>query len=315
MAKYNKASDLLVLDLINDTNVDDDTQLSIDLKVGEVVFGKPTAIAPGTPIDGEPVEEGETDLGKLLKASKVDNVKDWNTELLVTATRSSPYVGSVTVEYDRLDLERLFRNIAVNLDVKGAKTTSDLLPRLNARYGLAIAKEEVVEEPVPERNDENPVVHFTIKIKDTSLVYIGELPVTIGEDADVGERLNLVITKTRLDGMHYPVDDTEKGQAYIYTYGVDCNAIRTFLSTLATGGDIVDTALAKELNKVVPEIWVADDNLMDYNVRGSKIVFAGSTSAEEAVDSNTSFNSVVIISLDDTKCSNFAGDLYLHYNA
>lgn len=333
MAKYNKASDLLVLDLINDTNVNEDTQLSIDLKVGEVVFGKPVAIAPNTPIKPvDPVEPGEgggedgetptepvsatTDLGTLLKAAPQDEVmKDWNTELLVTATRSSPYVGSVTVEYDRLDLERLFRNIAVNLDVKGAKTTSDLLARLNARYGLAIAKEEVVEEPVPERNEENPVVNHTIKIKDTSLVYIGELAVTIGEDADVGERLNLVITKTRLDGMHYPVDGTEKGQAYIYSFGVDCNAIRTFLSTLATGGDIVDTALAKELNKVVPEIWVADDNLMDYNVRGSKIVFAGSTSDEEAVDSNTSFNSVVIISLDDTKCSNFAGDLYLHYNA
>lgn len=310
MGKYNKASNLLVLDLVNETNTDPDTKLSIDINTTQVVFGKPAVVVP---TEGEPAE-GEVK-------------KDWNTELLCTATRSSPYVGSVTLAYDRLDISKLFKNIAVNLDVKGAKTTLDLIDRLNARYGLAIDKKEVVSAPVAELTEAAPVAHATITIADDSLAYFGVLDVTVGEDADVGERLNLVVTKTRLDGLHYPVDGTMKGQAYIYSYGVDCNSIRTFLSTLATGGAIEDTALAKELNKVVPELWHAGDDAADYNVRGATIKFAGSTRADPSTPStdpvelevqanaNTNFNTVVVFTLDDTKCTNFAGDLYLHYNA
>ena len=298
MGKYNKPSDVLVLDLINETNTDADTGVSIGITSGQVVFGKPTVVAPAEGID-------------------------WNTLMRVTATRSSPYVGSVDLLYDRLDIGKLFKNIAVNLDVKGATKTSDLLARLNTRYGLSIDAKEVVENTVATRDDDHPVVTHTIVIADTSMTYIGELAVTIGEDADVGERLNLVITKPRLDGLHYPVDDTEKGQAYIYSYGVDCNAIRTFLQTLAAGVDVDDSALAKELNKVVPELWVADDTQsVDYNVNGAKVIYAGATRPQgvdpdknPAKDANTSYSQVVIVQLDDTKCANFAGELYLHFNA
>jgi len=310
MGKYNKASNLLVLDLVNETNTDAQTQVSININTSQVVFGKPVVVEPTV---GEPAE-GEVK-------------KDWNTELLCTATRSSPYVGSVTLEYDRLDIGKLFKNIAVNLDVKGAKTTLDLVDRLNARYGLGIDKKEVVSAPVAELTTAAPVAHATIEIDATSLAYFGKLDVTVGEDADVGERLNLVVTKTRLDGLHYPVDDTMKGQAYIYSYGVDCNSIRTFLATLATGGVIDDTALAKELNKVVPELWHAGNDAADYNVRGATIKYAGATrddpsnpstdktALEVFENANTNFNTVVVFTLDDTKCTNFAGDLYLHYNA
>lgn len=291
MGKYNKPSDVLVIDLINETNTDASTNVSININSSQVVFGKPSKVEAGEGID-------------------------WNTLLRVTATRSSPYVGSVDLQYNRLDITKLFKNIAVNLDVKGATKTSDLLARLNDRYGLSIDAKEVVENAVATRDEDHPVVNHTIVISDTSLAYTGTLDVTIGEDADVGERLNLVITKPKLDGLHYPVDDTEKGQAYIYSYGVDCNAIRTFLQTLAAGVAVDDTALAKELNKVVPELWVADSTqALDYNVNGAKVIYAGATNDPAAVDANTAYSQVVIISLDDTKCSNFAGDLYLHFNA
>lgn len=291
MGKYNKPSDVLVIDLINETNTDASTNVSININSSQVVFGKPSKVEAGEGID-------------------------WNTQLRVTATRSSPYVGSVDLLYNRLNITKLFKNIAVNLDVKGATKTSDLLARLNARYGLSIDEKEVVENTVATRDDDHPVVNHTIVIADTSLTFTGTLDVTIGEDADVGERLNLVITKPKLDGLHYPVDDTEKGQAYIYSYGVDCNAIRTFLQTLAAGVAVDDTALAKELNKVVPELWVADSTqALDYNVNGAKVIYAGATSDPAAVDANTAYSQVVIISLDDTKCSNFAGELYLHFNA
>lgn len=293
MGKYNKPSDVLVLDLINATNIDATTQASINITSGQVTFGKPTVVAPAEGID-------------------------WNTLLLCTANRSSPYVGSVNLNYDRMDIGKLFKNIAVNLDVKGATTTLALIDRLNARYGLSIDPKEVVSSPVPALTEAAPVANATITIADTSLVYFGKIDVTVGEDAQVGERLNLVITKTRLDGIHYPVDGTDKGQAYVYSYGVDCNSIRTFLQTLSAGVDVDDSALATQLNKVVPELWIADDAAKDYNVSGSVVKYVGATSvdgAEAAKDANTTFNHVAIITLSDTLCSNFTGDLYLHFNA
>lgn len=287
MAKYDKASDLLVIDLINLTNTDADTGVSIDIKPGELLFGNPVVHTPA------------------------EAPEDYNTDLKCTATKESPYLGSVTVGYDRLDLQKLFKNIAVNLDVGSPKTTADLLPLLNRKYGLGIAAEEVAANPV-DTTGATPW-HHTIVMVDTCLTYIGTLDVTVGPDADVGEDLNLVITKTRLDGIHYPVDGTDKGQAYIYSFGVDCNAIRPWLATLAKDVPIDDTALAKELNKIVPERWHAGDAVADYNVRGAKVTYTGPTA--DLPDANRTYNTVVTIVLAEDKCANFAGELFLHYNS
>lgn len=288
MGKFNKPANVLVLDLINAVNVDPVTQQPLALAPGEVVFGTPAVVA---------------------------NEPEWNTQVLCTAANDSKYVGSVTLLYDRLDISVLFRNIKVNLDVQGATTTTDLLNRFNARYGLGVQPADIVPSAVPPLTAENPSVNATITFADSCLVYFGSLVLTVGPDAAVGERLNTVVTQTLLDGLHYPDPDTGKGQAYIYSYGVDFTYIKSYLETVTTGSAIVLADLQREINKVLEELWVVDAEAADYNLQGVVVKYAGVTTDPAAVDADDAYSNVVILTLDDTLCANFAGDLYLHFNA
>ena len=288
MGKFNKPANILVLDLINAVNVEPGTSQPLALLPGEVVFGKPAVVT------------GEVER---------------NTQLLCTAANNSKYVGSVTLLYNRLDIAILFKNIKVNLDVQGATTTTDLLDRFNTRYGLSVADTDIVPSPVSPLTPEQPSVSATITFADSSLVYFGSLVLTVGPDSEVGERLSTVVTQTLLDGLHYPDPDTGKGQAYIYSYGVDFTSIKSYLETITTGSPIVLEDLQREINKVVEDLWVVDTNPADYNLQGVVVKYAGVTTDPAAVDVDDSYSNVVILTLDDTLCSNFAGDLYLHFNA
>lgn len=288
MGKFDKPANLLVLDLINAVNVKPGTSEPLALTPGEVVFGKPVAI---------------------------ENEPDWNTKLLCTATLDSPYIGSVNLLYARLDIVALFKNIKVNLDVQEATTTTDLLDRLNARYGLGVTSADIVPSPVAPLSSDTPSVNAEITFADSCLVYFGTLAVTVGPDVEVGERLSTVVLQTELDGLHYPDPDTDKGQAYIYSYGVDFTDIKPYLQTLKTEGAVVWSDLAREFNKVAEDLWVTDTDPAEYNLQGSVVKYAGVTSDPAAGDVNDAYSHVVVLTVSDSLCTNFAGDLYLHYNA
>lgn len=306
MKPLNKTADLLVLDLINEANVD-----------------------------------ANLDLSKVVLLPPVDNDEEdaiRNSKLTVKARKNSGFIKTQDVTYDRLVGEALFRNVAAYLDVKLPTKSEDLLATLNKQYGLKIQPEDIVSAPIaadtnpplddPEA-DAPPAVQHTITFKDDCYAFKGAINVLIGERPQVGERLSLVITKTKLDGIAYPDGHSaSKGQGYIYSYGTDCTAIQGFLSKLAVGTALDDTATATELNKVFPEEWVAVEGTADYNLKGATVVYAGSTTetVQDPEDSSStiqqdvpgadmSYNSIVKLKLDDSNCANFQGELFLHYNA
>lgn len=306
MKPLNKTADLLVLDLINEANVD-----------------------------------ANLDLTKVVLLPPVDNDEEdavRNSKLTVKARKNSGFIKTQDVTYDRLVGEALFRNVAAYLDVKLPTKSEDLLATLNKQYGLKIQPEDIVSAPIaadtnpplddPEA-DAPPAVQHTITFKDDCYAFKGAINVLIGERPQVGERLSLVITKTKLDGIAYPDGHSaSKGQGYIYSYGTDCTAIQGFLSKLAVGTALDDTATATELNKVFPEEWVAVEGTADYNLKGATVVYAGSTTetVQDPEDSSStiqqdvpgadmSYNSIVKLKLDDSNCANFQGELFLHYNA
>lgn len=299
MKPLNKSSDKLVLDLINEKNP------QANLELTKIIFGTPVA--------------------------NTDPDATHNTVLDVKARKNSGYIGDQMVDYNRLDGRTLFRNVTAYLDVKLPKSTTDLLAQLNRQYGLGITEDDIVpaviadntNPPLQNPDDPDPVpVAHTITFADDSLAFIGAIDVKIGPKPQVGERLSLVIPQTELDGLKYPDTPADgKGQGYIYSYGVDCTPIATFLKAQATGVMSNDTAFSTEFNKVVPELWVADDALKDYNLKGADVIYNGSTTDDGTADhkpvagANTDYNSVMLLQLDDTKCSNFTGVMFLHYNA
>jgi len=302
MKPLNKTSDLLVLDLINETNPD------AKLSLNKILFEHPQV---------------------------KDDADGTNTSLLVKARKNSGYIYSQEVDYNRLDGHALFRNVTAYLDVKSPTSSKDLLNLLNSQYGLKITADDIVSAPIAEGtnpplenpDDPDPVpVDHTITFADTCLAFIGTIPVKIGPRPQVGERLSLVITQPKLDGLHYPDGASAKGQAYIYSYGVDATAIASFLKVQAPGIVVNDTAFFAELNKIVPELWVAEAEAADYNLKGAEVMYNGSTTEQvddgkggtmpkPVVGANMNYNSIMLLKLSDTLCSNFTGTLYLHYNA
>ncbi|QXO09589.1 hypothetical protein pEaSNUABM11_00165 [Erwinia phage pEa_SNUABM_11] len=305
MKPLNKTSDLLVLDFINELNPDAELELS------QVTLGDPA------------VNDG-------------DDADDRNSKMTVKARKNSGYIGEQAVTYNRLEGSALFRNVTAYLDVKEPKSTTDLLAMLNTQYGLNITADDITPTAIPdgvnvpptdpEAADPVPVDH-DIVFTDECYAFLGKIAVKIGAKPQVGERLSLVITKTQLDGLQYPDEKSDtKGQAYIYSYGVDCTAIAAFLKVQAEGTLAADSAFASELNKVVPELWVDKDTAEDYNVHEAEVTYNGNTvnqvsdgnggTKDEAVEgANTEYNSILKLKLSDTLCSNFQGELFLHYNA
>ncbi|QVW55052.1 hypothetical protein pEaSNUABM29_00008 [Erwinia phage pEa_SNUABM_29] len=303
MKPLNKTSDLLVLDFINEKNPQAELELSM------VTLGDPTPIT--------------------------DEGADRNTGMRLTAKKNSGYIGTQDVTYDRLEGAALFRNVTAYLDVKLPKTSTDLLATLNKQYGLGITVDDITPAVIPDNTnppltnpddpDPAPVDHV-ITFNDGCYAYLGAIPVKIGAKPQVGERLSLVVTETKLDGLVYPDGpDAAKGQAYIYSYGVDCTAIAPFLKVQAEGVIAEDSAFPTELNKVVPELWVDSTDAADYNLHGANVLYVGSTTDDGTATgdepkkpvegANTEYNSILKLELSDTLCSNFTGVLFLHYNA
>jgi len=279
-AFLNRPSFDLVVDLINVAN-------TLALNDAKVTFGVPSAL-----------EDDESGL---------------NTGLNVKAISGAGYRGAVDVKYNRLDLALLFKNIAVNLNVDlssvPSPTTKDLLGTLNTKYGLGITIDEVVDAPV-DITGEGPHTH-TITAQD-SLAYIGALTLTIGPDADVGERLDTVVLVTNLNGLLYPNTDTTKAQAREYSWGVDASPISAYLQVRVVDEVISDNSLAVELNKIVSDTWIYDAAAADYNTAGAKVIYAGPNSADK--DANQKWARIVQFQLDDALCANVGGVITLGYN-
>ncbi|QVW55801.1 hypothetical protein pEaSNUABM9_00220 [Erwinia phage pEa_SNUABM_9] len=303
MKPLNKTSDLLVLDFINEKNPD------ADLELGKIKLGDPTPATGDSP--------------------------DRNTSMVLTARKNSGYIGDQTVTYDRLDGTNLFRNVTAYLDVKSPKKTEDLLDTLNSQYGLKLTADDIVSATIPDGTnppvvdpdapDPVPVDHV-ITFDTACYAYLGAIPVKIGPKPQVGERLSLVVTQTKLDGLVYPDGPSDaKGQGYIYSYGVDCTPIAAFLKVQAEGVIAEDSAFPVELNKVVPELWVDNVAAADYNLHGANVLYVGPTADDGTATgeepkkpvegANPAYTQVLKLQLSDTLCSNFQGILYLHFNA
>ncbi len=130
------------------------------------------------------------------------NQDERNTACLVTALPTSPWYGSVKVNYERLFFERMFVDQEIELSSNQIQNDAQLLEHLNAEYGLELEPTDVeIVGPYPESGRAGTVL---MKAKPGSYVYLGEL--TIGF---VGDKIALpdYITHTILDGFYYPPGD------------------------------------------------------------------------------------------------------------
>lgn len=144
MTILKQPSDLIILEQLNKDN-------NTSLTSAQVRFGRPDQVL--NPVNGD-------------------------TNLPILAKPGGGYIGSVLGNYNRLDLEALFR-FKVVLTVPSLQSVADILVAFNERYGTGLSVTEVVNNPInPADVDANGNILYTI-ITDKSLVYQGQLTVAV----------------------------------------------------------------------------------------------------------------------------------------
>lgn len=130
MPIYSELSLQLLVDLINQSN----PSLPVPLTTTNVKYGTPAAITP--------------------TAGTIQN-----TTIKVTAPLVGPYIGNTTLTYRRVDLGTLLRSVPVAIFKFTAAAVgvapykiSDLLPSINAKYGLDLQVSDIVDASLPASN-------------------------------------------------------------------------------------------------------------------------------------------------------------------
>lgn len=163
---FTKLPKQIVVDLIN---YDNDTLLSPDL----ITFGTPNVIS-GV----------------------------YNTSLLVTAVPDSHYEGSVTIQYNRIDIGTVPGVRSTSFPIGTATKISDLIPAINAAYQINLTADDYIDEVLPQftTNDPNEVQTFELYTNPNSLVFIRDVTFNLIRNKIL---LSSVIVNRQLNGLRY----------------------------------------------------------------------------------------------------------------
>lgn len=90
-------------------------------------------------------------VGELyIGAPRVVNASEHNTKLMTWSSRPLSYVGNVFFDYNRVDVKQYFGRMwgsesELILDSAGSVKISDLLGRIESRYGIYLDPEDIVD--------------------------------------------------------------------------------------------------------------------------------------------------------------------------
>ncbi|MNZ85548.1 hypothetical protein D3C78_1043440 [compost metagenome] len=122
---------------------------------------------------------------------------------------SETHKGSQTFTYTRLDIAQIatIKTLGEFQSVEGS-TLADAKAFAVAALGLIAAEVDFVEVAFPTFTDEmneSETATLTLKAKDGSYAYLGEVVLTVVEPVDGRERMSELYSQTQLDGFDYPV--------------------------------------------------------------------------------------------------------------
>ncbi|MNO12980.1 hypothetical protein D3C76_26000 [compost metagenome] len=150
------------------------------------------------------------ELDVSVPAVRVPDADPRNTTVVITAKAGSEtHKGSQTFTFTRLDINQIatIKTLGEFQSVEGS-TLVDAKAFVVAALGLIPAEVDFVESVFPTFSDEeneSETATLTLKAKDGSYSYLGELTLTVVEPVDGRERLSELYTSTQLDGFEYPV--------------------------------------------------------------------------------------------------------------
>ncbi|QVW55791.1 hypothetical protein pEaSNUABM9_00210 [Erwinia phage pEa_SNUABM_9] len=137
-----------------------------------------------------------------------------NTRVTLNGFTGAGFVGKKQFFYDRINLGTLFNGITVVFDAKGSsKTYADLLPSLNAQYGLHLMPDDLSNGTTKLPYGYTPT-QVTLNIAATSLAFTGSLQVTwtrtpVGTYPESGPGTKVLLIGDLNEGYFGLVSETE----------------------------------------------------------------------------------------------------------
>lgn len=162
----------------------DYTQPSKDVLVQKVNRDNGTSLTAGMVDFGSPVSTGITP----------------NTQVVMTARANSGYSGSVSIKYNRRNLQRFEADPVTTFSANSATRVSDLLTAINQQYQINIAPEELVDAPLPvfDPLTPNATLPFVLQAQPSSLMYVGAATLQLRR-ADIA--LGAIVTQAVLNDL------------------------------------------------------------------------------------------------------------------
>lgn len=232
---------------------------------------------------------------------------DRNTRVLLYGLNGQGYKGNVTIEYDRILMPVLFRNVIPVVVTDPVDMVSQLLPALNKKYGLSLVASDIEDFSVKDLGESWIA---DVVVKPNCLAWKGTFRLRY---AKFFPNLADVVTDQALMAIVPPFTVGAKPQAEYVAYGYDwTNMLQQFgtdwLYNRAITPDDVDL-----LNEVVPlkfgYVTGATAQTGQIALQGAR--FMGTAAVTPGDQYDDSFQRVAVIKL--AADSNYAGNLILHY--
>ena len=241
-----------------------------------------------------------------------------NTQMLITVNDvESPYTGSTTVYYNRLNLAVLATQLVLPLKINGLTTINQVVNAMNSFFGLGMATDgsDIVDGPLTVAEDGSGTVSLVANAN--SLGWIGscELPFILGNF-----NLATSVTSTTLNGLLYPDETVTPVMPFgeFYSYWRDFTAQETDLASMSTSTTDM-TLLATDLTENTGNAWSAT-SATRYSVQGATIIYNGTVADcpgwnNGASTPNPAYENVMVVQLNPSFSLGYAGYLVLHYGA
>lgn len=279
MAKYTKTSNEMLLDAINiENNLQNDP-----LTWNQIAAGFPEKVTtPGA---------------------------DRNTRLLIYGLKQGGYKGTVTLQYDRISLPAIFRNVTPVVVTNPVQLLSQLLPQLNKAYGLSLDKDDILEQSVADLGEDFLI---NVQLRPGCLAWEGDFELRFTK---FRPKLKDIIADGVLDVIVAPFPIGTKPRAEYVTYGYDYSTMGETFKTWAINRTLTQDDI-DELNETVQGLKLV--NKTGANASAGEIALSGAkvTSINNVTDGslfNVLYEKAIVITLATT--SNYEGQLILHYSA
>lgn len=283
MGAYSKTPEALVFDLIAEAN----PQLPIRLTPQNCRLGTPSAITPAA--------------GTI-----------WDTRVQVIPNKGSGYVGSFTVQYRRIDLSALLRNMRIEIDTyySGTYLPKTLyIPALNDKFGLQLTQDDIGTSQIAAGST-------TLGVVATCKAYKGSFNLIWNKGK---QYITELLPAGPLAALLWP-NNTEvvagKPQGEFMLYGIDFTPDKAALNALSTGAALTTANGLSGVFKRINDLYGSALALTDATVKGGVLGLVATrftlpnTSIPQA--NSDSYNTVVAIAAKAD--SWFTGRILLHYN-